>query len=72
MAFRQIPPLPSDAPMVDGRGKITPDWQRFFVSLITSLKSVPDSYANDAAAAAGGVPIGGRYRNGSVLMVRAA
>lgn len=30
------------------------------------------NYANDAAAAAGGVPIKGMYRNGSVLMVRVA
>jgi hypothetical protein len=29
-------------------------------------------YANDAAAAGGGVPVGGVYRNGSVLMIRAA
>lgn len=28
------------------------------------------NFANDAAAAAGGVPIEGLYRNGSVLMVR--
>ena len=28
------------------------------------------NYANDAAAATGGVPIGGAYRNGSVMMVR--
>lgn len=28
------------------------------------------NYANDAAAAAGGVPVGKMYRNGSVLMVR--
>lgn len=28
------------------------------------------SYANDAAAQAGGVPIGGIYRNGSVVQVR--
>ena len=30
------------------------------------------NYANDSAAATGGVPIGGLYRNGSVLMVRSA
>lgn len=30
------------------------------------------NFANDAAAATGGVPVGGIYRNGSVLMVRAA
>jgi hypothetical protein len=28
------------------------------------------NYANDGAAAAGGVPVGGIYRNGSVLQVR--
>lgn len=30
------------------------------------------NYANDAAAASGGVPIGGLYRNASVLMIRVA
>lgn len=30
------------------------------------------SYANDAAAAAGGVPIGGIYRNGSLMSIRVA
>lgn len=40
-------------------------------TLISSL-SVPTlgNFANDAAAAAGGVPVSGLYRNGSVLMVR--
>ena len=28
------------------------------------------NYANDTAAAAGGVKVGGMYRNGSALMVR--
>lgn len=28
------------------------------------------NFPNDAAATAGGVPVGGIYRNGSVLMVR--
>lgn len=32
--------------------------------------NLPGNYANDAAAATGGVPIGGVYRNGSALMVR--
>lgn len=35
------------------------------------LANVPN-YADDTAAAAGGVPVGGFYRNGSDLMVRAA
>ena len=30
------------------------------------------NYANDAAAQAGGVVVGGMYRNGSVIMVRVA
>jgi hypothetical protein len=34
--------------------------------------TLPVDAANDAAAAGAGVPIGGMYRNGSVLMVRAA
>ena len=36
---------------------------------ISGLNTLPN-YANDAAAAAGGVAIGAMYRNGSVLMVR--
>lgn len=36
-----------------------------------SLAAVP-SYADDAAAAAGGIGVGEIYRNGSVLMIRAA
>jgi hypothetical protein len=34
-----------------------------------TLQSIPN-YANDAAAATGGVPVGGVYRNASVLQVR--
>lgn len=30
------------------------------------------NYANDAAASAGGVPVGSMYRNGSIIMVRVA
>lgn len=28
------------------------------------------NFANDTAAASGGVPVGGLYRNGSVVMIR--
>lgn len=34
--------------------------------------TLPRNFANDAAAAAGGIPVGGVYRNGSALMVRVA
>lgn len=38
--------------------------------IATTLVPASTSYANDAAAAAGGVPVGGVYRNGSVLQCR--
>lgn len=37
-----------------------------------TLTPLPANAANDAAAATAGVPVGGVYRNGSVLMVRVA
>ena len=40
------------------------------ISLATLAAST--TYANDAAAATGGVPVGGLYRNGSVVQVRVA
>jgi hypothetical protein len=45
-------------------------------TLVSSASPVVDiatvgDYADDTAAAAGGVPVGGVYRNGSALMVRA-
>lgn len=39
--------------------------------LTLTIGDVP-SFANDAAAAGGGVPVGGFYRNGSAFMIRAA
>ena len=38
-------------------------------SIIITPSDVPN-YANDAAAAAGGVLVGGLYRNGSVIQIR--
>lgn len=35
-------------------------------------EAFPDEYADDAAAAAGGIPINGVYRNGDHLLVRVA
>lgn len=39
------------------------------VANLNTIATAP-SYANDAAAAAGGVPVGGIYRNVNFLMVR--
>jgi hypothetical protein len=36
------------------------------------FSTIPTEYANDAAAATGGVPIGGIYKTGSALKVRVA
>jgi len=36
---------------------------------LAGFNTLPD-HANDAAAAAGGVPVGALYRNGSAIMVR--
>lgn len=38
--------------------------------VITDQSAVLGNFANDSAAAAGGVPIDGLYRNGSIVMVR--
>lgn len=56
----------------------TADWPRRIAEAINEHAKALDAkdlgslgdYANDAAAAAGGVVVGGFYRNGSVLMVR--
>ena len=51
-------------------------WVNYFSQLTLYLGSLPSSnvalknHANDAAAAAGGVPLYGFYRNGSVVMQR--
>lgn len=39
---------------------------------VVFISATLGNYANDAAAASGGVPVGGLYRNGSVLMIRVA
>lgn len=39
---------------------------------LESLSMTLGNYADDSAAASGGVPVGGFYRNGSVVMIRAA
>lgn len=58
------------------------DWPRLVASsikgIIRAVRSLQDAtdyanlgdYANDAAAAAGGVAVGGRYRTGSTVKVR--
>ena len=46
-----------------------PQSLRSVLDVLTTLNELPD-HANDGAAATGGVPVGGLYRNGSVIQVR--
>jgi len=72
---RKLPALPSpEVPMFGADGTMNPIWRQFWQNLLLYV-SVADlvvspSYANDAAAAAGGVQIGEEYRNGSVRQAR--
>lgn len=55
-------------PVQDGMGNLTGLWLSSTGVSISSL--TVGNYANDIAAAAGGVPINGIYRNGNVLQIR--
>ena len=79
MSARVLPPLPDpQVVMFDEQGFMSPTWRSFWLNLLLYLGGTSNggnltastSYANDAAAAAGGVPVGGYYRNGSVVQVR--
>lgn len=53
------------------------DWPRLVSDTVNSLInevnwSALEDYADDTAAAAGGVPVGALYRTGSVIKVRVA
>jgi hypothetical protein len=66
-----IPAVPPDQPP-----QAWAAWLRGIAESLNLLaaraNNVPPDAANDAAAAAAGVAIGGLYRNGSVVMVRVA
>lgn len=52
-----------------------PDWPRLVAQTVNRLINRTDwtaleDYADDTAAASGGVPVGGTYRTGSVVKVR--
>ncbi len=75
---RTIPPLPAPTVPEFVESVMAPTWRGFWQNLLLYIGQTPSganlagspSYANDAAAAAGGVPVGGFYRNGSVVQVR--
>lgn len=53
-------------------GKITPRWMAYFQSLEDAVfrPAALGNYANDAAAAAGGVPLYGLYANAGAVRQR--
>lgn len=51
------------------------DWPRLVARAVNALINrtnwgALEDYADDTAAAAGGVPVGGTYRTGSIIKVR--
>lgn len=72
--LQRLPPLPDPRiDMFSENGTMSPTWRQFWVQLLAGIidpsVSLQD-FANDAAAAAGGVQIGHLYRNGSIVQVR--
>ena len=72
------PLLQPTFPLVDGQGRPTQMFAEYLRALdavvgtlATGLNGLTNA-ANDAAAAAAGVPVGSLYRNGSVIQVRVA
>lgn len=73
-------PLPTQGtPVVDGYGVPNPmfgrwlDYVKRFLADPTSpfvSQPLPQNFANDAAAAAGGIAVGQLYRNGSIVQIR--
>lgn len=71
---------PAGVPVIDVQtGQPTVSWGEFFQDLADGLAGLQaiglglaasPGFANDAAAHAGGVPIGGFYRNGNLVQVR--
>ena len=60
-------PIPSVAIVDRATGLTTKEWYDYLASLnITNLKD----FANDGAAAAGGVALNGLYRTGSAVKIR--
>ena len=67
MATRPI--RPSSDIQDDGK-IITPRWNKYFTAIEDALFNPLKNYATDAAAAAGGVPVGGLYHNAGAVRQR--
>jgi hypothetical protein len=58
-------------PRTTGEGLLCYIIRAFNSNGLVNLANVKN-FANDAAAAAGGIPVGGIYRNGSIVQIRIA
>ena len=72
IAAKLIPLPKPEAVLIDKNGLPTKDFYDWLVRLqaVLGTLSALGNFANDAAAATGGVAIGGLYRNGSVVQIR--
>lgn len=59
-------------PLADKEGRATQLFRDYVTRLDAMFATLSVNAANDAAAAAAGVPIGSLYRNGSVVQMRIA
>lgn len=66
-------PLRYNVPIVQEGGEPTEQFQRQWQQLNAAVVTIPltlADYADDTAAAAGGIAVGSLYRTGSVIKVR--
>jgi hypothetical protein len=70
-ALPNVPPQPQvQVEVVDKTNRLTELWRRYVIALDAALRAPLTNAANDAAAAAAGVPVNGLYRNGNAVQVR--
>ncbi len=65
-----LKPLPDIHEPIVGKSPPNQRYQEYQQALDRMLRTVNINAANDAAAAAAGVPVGSLYRNGSVVQIR--
>lgn len=67
MERKALPPLQWP---IAGNMTLVSEWYEYLQGIDRLLRTIDINAANDAAAAAAGVPIGSLYRNGSVVQIR--
>lgn len=65
-----LKPLPLPQQPIAGNAPPTQPYAEYLLSVDRMLRTVGINAANDGAAAAAGVPVGGLYRNGNAVQIR--